>query len=232
MRENLCITPSNTSYLRQFYPQLAKLASGENNALQNKQLQLLIDENQAINDNWNGKSTEVRICACDPPKKNCVCSIPLFTNTQRSQRPMTAESRKIAPGRVRPMTGRKSVASRQSASRYGGSSVNDENNSVVSSIIGNMYTPSTTARTRERGTTEGGRMTQRTKSSYRTGVSGRYTAGVEFRVRVRSATVQETLRSHAPHPTGCHKAQDILDGRLDPPRRRSSWPKNSSKWKA
>lgn len=57
---------------------------------------------------------------------------------------MTAESRKIAPGRVRPQTGRKSVLSRQSgASRYSvgsraSSRQNDENQSVVSSIIGNM----------------------------------------------------------------------------------------------
>jgi hypothetical protein len=57
---------------------------------------------------------------------------------------MTAESRKIAPGRVRPQTGRKSMMSRQSGStRYTGGSrassrQNDENESIMSSIIGNM----------------------------------------------------------------------------------------------
>jgi len=79
---------------------------------------------------------------------------------QPSQRPLGSEQRKIAPGRVRPNTGKASKSSAGSRQECG---------SVVSSIIGNMYTPSTTARTRSRnGSQFDGETTARTRNSERT----------------------------------------------------------------
>jgi len=111
-----------------------KLVSAGNNALQTKQLQLLLDGAQGS----EGQTAPT---------------------TERSQRPMGEESRRIAPGRVRPQTGKRSNSSFAAP--------HEKDCSVVSSIIGNMYTPFTTARTRSRGPTERG-MTARSRVSQRT----------------------------------------------------------------
>jgi len=107
----------------------AKMVSGENNQLPKQQLELLLHATAAD--------------ASNPPLT--------------TQRPLASERRSIQPGRVRPQTGKRSIASK--ASR--------KDASVVSSIIGNMYTPSTTARTRSRSGSEfnGGstQITQNTK---------------------------------------------------------------------
>jgi len=114
------------------------MVSSDNNTLQTKQLQLLLDDAKASSE-----------------------ELPLSDT-----RPLTRESRRIAPGRVRPQTGKRSVASRATS--------HSENDSVVSSIIGNMYTPSTTARTRSRGPSEYGK-TARTRGSQRSRQSGTMT---------------------------------------------------------
>ena len=68
----------------------------------------------------------------------------------------------IQPGRMRPQTGKRSLATTLTAlsrvSQNQGITRDDkaDKGSVVSSIIGNMYTPSTTARTRTRQASEYG----------------------------------------------------------------------------